>query len=110
MALADFGGAGKITLRRHVHAPFALDGFNQEGDGIGSNSCFQCFRIAIWNDLEARREWSKTVAVLIFGAKADDGRRSPVKVAMTDNNLGLTVSNALDLITPLANQFDRRFH
>ena len=98
------------AFRRNNDAGFALNRFDQESAGVGSDGLAQALRIAKRNDLEARRERSEAVAILLVGGKADDGHGSAMEVVGADDDLRLTVGDAFDLIAPLARRLHRRLH
>ena len=57
--------------------------------------------------LEARRERTEAVAILLVGREADDGDGAAVEIVGADDDLGLAVRDALDLVAPLARRLDR---
>ena len=66
--------------------------------------------VAERDDLEARRERPKAVAILLVSGEADDGDRAPVKVVSADDDLGLALGDAFDLVAPLARGLDGGLH
>src|SRR6185369_2456138 len=53
---AELAHPREIACRWNDDAGFALDGFDQEGDGVRRDGVFQRGKIAEANDFEARRE------------------------------------------------------
>ena len=66
--------------------------------------------VAERNDLEAGRERTESVAVLLVAGEADDGHGASVKVVGADDDFGFAVGNAFDLVAPLARRLDGGFH
>ncbi len=85
-------------------------GSTRNAQVLGVIASLQRVRIAEGNDLEPRRERPEAVAVLFIAREADDGRRAAVEVVGADDDLGLAVGNALDLVSPLARGLDRGLH
>ena len=73
---------------------------------LGVMACAQGLGVAEGNDLEAGGERAEAVAVLLVGGEADDGDGAAVEVVGADDDLGLAVGNAFDLVAPLARGFD----
>jgi len=46
--------------------------------------------IAVGDQHEAGCEWAEPLAVLVLGTETHDGRRPPVEVVFTDDDLGFT--------------------
>ncbi len=105
---ADAGALGQIAGRRHDHPCLALHRLDQERRRIGRDRRFERAGIAERDRLESGRERSEAVAVLRFRRESDDRDRAAVKVAGAHDHLGLSVGNALDLVSPLAHRFQRR--
>jgi hypothetical protein len=103
---ADFGAAGEPAGGRDHDAAFALDGFEQEGRGVGGDGCLEGRGVAVGDAAEARREGAEAVAVLGLGREADDGGGAAVEVVGADDDLGLAVGHALELVGPLAGGLD----
>ncbi len=95
------------TRGRNDDAGLALNRLDQEGAGVGRDGCAQRVGVAEGDDLEAGSERAEAVAVLLVGREADDGDGAAVEVVGADDDLGLAVGNAFDLVAPLARGLDR---
>src|ERR1019366_523313 len=96
-------------LGRNDDSGLALNGLRQKSACVGSDGFAEGARIAEGNDFESRSERAKAIAILLVGGEADDGDGASVEIIGADNNLGLVLRNALDLVTPLASRLDRGF-
>src|ERR1700751_322403 len=75
------------------------------GDGL-----LQRLGVAEGNDPEARRERPEMLACRRVRAEADDTEGASVKIVGADDDLGLPLRHALDLVTPLAHGLDRALY
>src|ERR1019366_5193476 len=107
---ADFLGLLQKSRWSNNNPRLALNRLDQKRACIRSYGIAKSIRIAEGDDLESRRERPETVAILLVGREADHGRGAPVKVIGAHDDLSLAVSNALDLVAPLARSFDRSFY
>src|SRR5690349_509615 len=107
---ADLFGLLQVAGRRNEYASLSLNRLDQEGTGIRRDHLTQSLDIAERNNLEARREWSEAIPVLLVGREADDRRRTPMKVVGADDDLRLPLRNTLYLVAPLARGLYRRLH
>ena len=99
----------EITLRRDHHAGFALDRLDQEGHGVFIDSRAEGFDIAERNGLEAGRERAKAGAGVRIGREADNAHGAAMEIVGANDDLGLVLCNALDLVTPFADCLDGGF-
>ena len=107
IAPADVGRFAQKSFRRNRDAGLALNRLDQKRAGVGRDRVAQRRRIAERNDLEARRERPEAVAILLVGGEADDGDGAAVKIVGADDDLGLAIRNAFDLVAPLARGLHR---
>ena len=105
-SFADGGGFGEEAVGWDEDAGFALDGFDEEGGGVGRDGCAEGRGVAEGDDLEAGEEGAEAVAVLFVGGEADDGDGAAVEVVGADDDLGLVGGDAFDLVAPFASDFD----
>src|SRR5207249_8824456 len=56
--------------------------------------------------LESGSKWPEAVAVLRVGREADDRNRAAMEVVLAGDDLGLSLMDALDAITPLARRLE----
>ena len=106
----DGSGFLQITIRRYDHAGLALNGFCQKGHRFGCDGSLERITIAKGNNLKTGREGAEIFPRRFIGAETNDGNGTPVKIVVTNDNLSLILRNPFDLIAPLANRFDDRFH
>lgn len=102
--------APQVPGGRHQHPRLALDRLQQHGHGVRRDGRGQRGEVPVRDDLEARRVRPVVVAGLVVRREAHDRRRPAVEVAGRDHDLGLSVRDALDLVTPLARGLHRRLH
>lgn len=103
---ADGGCFGEEAVEWNEDAGFALDGFDEEGCGVGRDGCAESGGIAEGDDLEAGQEGTEAFAVLVVGGEADDGDGAAVEVIGADDNLCLIGWDAFDLVAPLAGNLE----
>ena len=84
-------------------------GSTRKAQVFGVMAAAQRLDVAERDDLEARGEGAEAVAVLLLGGEADDGDGAAVEVVGADDDLGLAVRDALDLVAPLARGLDAPF-
>src|SRR6516225_2088399 len=89
LGVADPPHARQPTLRRHDDASFALNRFDQHGSSIGTDRALHSGKVAERNRAESWREWSKAVAIIRFGGKANDRRCAAMEISLGDYDLGL---------------------
>ena len=105
----DRGCLLQKAFGRNDDPGLALNRFHQKGAGVGRNRLAQRVGIAERNDLESGRERPEAIAVLLVGGEADDGHRAAVEVVGADDDFGLAIGYALDLVAPLARRLDGGF-
>src|SRR5579863_6007372 len=98
------------SFRRNYDTGLALNGLDQEGTRIWRDGRSQCRCVTEGNDLEARSERSKPIAVLFVGGKAANRDGASVKVIGANDDLSLTRRNPFNFVSPLTRRLDRSFH
>ena len=109
LRIVEFADLGHPTFGRADDATFGLDGFAEDGDGVGSNCCFEGFDISKRNDFESGSERAKVFFVSGFGAEADNGCGSTVEVILKDDDFGFVFFEAFDGVAPFSGKFDAGF-
>jgi hypothetical protein len=104
--LAEGRGLLEEALGRNDDAGLALNGLDDEGAGVRRDGRFESLGVAEGDDLEARGEGAEAVLVLVLGREAHDGRGAAVEVVGADDDLGLVLLDALDLVAPLTRALD----
>src|SRR6478736_2469473 len=97
MPCANFTASGEITCRRHDDPAFALHRFDEKSRRVRRNELFQSRSIAEWHRDESRREWSETIAILLFRREPDDGRGASGEIALAHHELRPPIGNTFDL-------------
>ena len=97
----------QVSVRRHDHTAFALEGLDQEPHRVLGDGVVERIGVAVRNQHKTRCKRAKSLTVLVLGTEADDGGRSPVEVVFTDDDLSFTLGHALHLVTPFADRLDR---
>lgn len=110
MRPADLGAARQVAGRRHDDPALALDGFYQEGRGVGVNGLVQGLGVAERDAPETGRERSESVPVLRDGGEADDGDGATMEVIVANDDLGAVLRHPLDPVGPFAGGLERGFH
>ncbi len=100
----------EIALGWNDDPALALDRLDEDPDHVGVHRVAGRLEIPVGQQREARREGTEAVAVLRVVGEADDRRGATVEVAGEDQDLGLAVRHALDLVAPLARGLDRGLH
>ena len=77
-----------------------MDGFDEEGAGVGGDGGAQGVDVAVGDDLEAGGEGAEAVLILLAGGEADDGDRPAVEVVVDADDLLIAIPDALDLRSP----------
>ena len=106
---ADFCGFAKKSFAGNDDSGFALNRFHEKCARVVSDGFAEGASIAEGNYFEAGSERAEAVAILLVGREAHDGNGAAVKIVGTDDDLGFSFGNALDLVTPLASGLDRGF-
>src|SRR3974390_379651 len=106
--VADPPHARQPTLRRHDDASFALNGFDEHGSGVGTDRALHSGKVAERNRAESWREWSKAVAIIRLGGKANDCRCAAMEISLSDYDLGLIACNFFYAISPPPRGLDCR--
>ena len=95
------------VFRRRVDTGFTLDGLDHEARHIGVfQGRFQRIDVVVWDDFKPRSEGAKSTSRIGVRAKAHNGGGAAVEVAFTRDDFGLARGNALDIVGPLAGDFD----
>ncbi len=110
VGLADVLGRLQVAVRGHQDTGFALDGFDHKGTGVGGDGLLQGLDVAKGHDFEAGREGPEAIFILGLGGAADDGGGAAVEVVFADDDFGLVLGDALDLVAPLAGGLNGGFH
>src|SRR5579863_5473641 len=107
---AEIAYLREIAGRGDDDAGLPLDRLDEEGDRVRRDRLLQRLGVAEGNDPEARRERPEMLTSRHVGAESDDTERASVKIVGADDDLGLPVRHALDLVTPLAHGLDRALY
>ncbi len=110
LARAKLANRADIARRRHEHAGLALDRLHEHRDRVWRDLSFKRFEISEWHDLEAAREGAEPRPCRWIGAETDDRHSAAVEIVGENDDLGLPLRHALDLITPFARHLDGGLH
>ena len=104
--VAELAQPGQIAVGRHDDAGLALDRLDQHGRGVGRDRALDRGEVAERHRLEARRERAEAVAIVGLGRERRHRGGAAVEVAVSDDDLGLVLGDALDAIAPAARRLD----
>ena len=105
----DLAQATEVARGRDDDAGLALDRLDQNRGDVGVHRLLDRVGVAVGQHAEAGGEGAEALLVEALGGKADDGGGAAVEVAVEDQDLGLVVGHALDVVAPLAGGLDRGF-
>ncbi len=103
---ADFADLFEVTVWRDDDPRFALDGFDQEANGVFIDGRLECVDVAVFYDFESWGEGSESISTLGVGAEANDGRCSSVEVLGADDDLCFALCDAFLSVSPLAGRLN----
>ena len=107
---ADFLAAAQVAGRWNNDAAFALDGLDEKRGRIGRYRGFEGICVAIFHDLESRRQRAEVLLVFLFRRERNDCRGAPVEIPGTHDDLRLVGFYAFGLVAPAPRSLHRRLH
>ncbi|OQA29942.1 MAG: hypothetical protein BWY56_02608 [Acidobacteria bacterium ADurb.Bin340] len=110
VAVRQFPQALEEAVGRDQHPGFALDGFHEDGGGVGGEGRLHSLQVAVGHDAEARGEGPEAALAVGIRAEPHDGGGAAVEVALGHDDLGLGIGNALHVVGPLADGLEGRLH
>ncbi|SKT92264.1 Uncharacterised protein [Mycobacteroides abscessus subsp. abscessus] len=103
---AQCADGGQVVVRRDDDAGLALNGLQQDGDGVAVDRPLQGGGIAEWHDAESGSERSESAARGLIGGEAHDADGSTVEVIVCHHDIGLIHRHALDVGAPFTGHLD----
>jgi hypothetical protein len=103
---ADVADLAQVSRSRDDHAGLALDGLDQEGDGVLVDRFAQGVGVAEADDLESRSVGAVVVVGQWVGRESHQGDGAAVEAVGAGDDLGPVGRDPLDLVAPLAGGLD----